>query len=220
MHPSALHWGKRFFDTYTGNVADGIVIDVGSLDVNGSLKQACPPGLKYVGVDFTPGKGVDMVLDDPYRLPFDDRAVDVVVSSSCFEHSEMFWLLFIEILRVLKESGLFYLNVPSNGPFHQYPVDCWRFYPDSGKALVTWARRCKVDALLLESCVGRQQGTGKHGIWNDFVAVFLKNRAFAYQYPQRMLDTAADFTNGLRDATAGYLNPAKLPEDQARLRAL
>ena len=30
---------------------------------------------------------------------------------------------------------LFYLNAPSNGEFHRYPVDCWRFYPDAGGAL-------------------------------------------------------------------------------------
>jgi SAM-dependent methyltransferase len=71
-----------------------------------------------------------------YKLPFADGSVDVVLSSSCFEHSEFFWLLFLEILRVLRPEGLFYLNAPSNGPFHRYPVDCWRFYPDSGNALV------------------------------------------------------------------------------------
>ena len=43
------------------------------------------------------GKGVDIVLEDPYCLPFADNSVDVVVSSSCFEQAEFFWLLFLTI---------------------------------------------------------------------------------------------------------------------------
>ena len=46
------------------------------------------------------------MLTDPYHLPFESNSLDVVVSSSCFEHSEMFWLLFLEIMRVLKPEGL------------------------------------------------------------------------------------------------------------------
>jgi len=77
-----------------------------------------------VGVDVMAGRNVDVQLSDPYRLPFEDESVVVVMSSSSFEHSEMFWLLFLEVLRVLRPQGLFYLNVPSNGHFHRWPVDC------------------------------------------------------------------------------------------------
>ena len=70
-------------------------------------------------MDFQQARGVDVVLDDPYKLPLDDASVDIVVSSSCFEHSEMFWLVFLEVMRVLKSDGLFYLNAPSAGSFHQ-----------------------------------------------------------------------------------------------------
>lgn len=220
MHPTALAWGERFFQTYADGSA-GTVVDIGSQDINGSLKSVCPPSLKYVGVDFAKGKGVDVVLTDPYQLPFDNDSADIVLSSSCFEHSEMFWLLFVEILRVLKPSGLFYLNVPSNGMFHRYPVDCWRFYPDSGRALVTWAKRCKYDPLLLESFVGDQGGGGKEeGTWNDFVAVFVKDRSFASRYAKRIVDSASNFTNGLRDPADTFLRPVDYPEDQAKLQVV
>jgi SAM-dependent methyltransferase len=136
MHPTALHNARLFFDTYALGCQGGTVLDIGAQDLNGSLRSVCLPELRYVGVDFVAGNGVDIVLDDPYRLPFESESVDIVVSSSCFEHSELFWVLFLEIMRVLKAPGLFYLNVPSNGPFHRHPVDCWRFYPDSGDALV------------------------------------------------------------------------------------
>jgi SAM-dependent methyltransferase len=220
MHPTALTWGERFFATYAQPDAK-IVIDVGAQDVNGSLKTVCPPSLQYVGVDFVKGKGVDVVLDDPYRLPFDDGHADLVICNSVFEHSEMFWLLFVEILRVLKPAGVFYLAVPGNGLFHRYPVDCWRFYPDSGRALVTWAKRCGFDPLLLESFVGDQGGGGdESGTWNDFVGVFLKDRRHAGRYPRRIIDTATNFTNGIRDGGESFLKPADYPEDMAKVQVI
>jgi SAM-dependent methyltransferase len=111
-------------------------------------------------------------------LPFEDASFDVCVCSSVLEHSEFFWLLFTEMLRILKPGGLLYLNVPSNGWVHRYPVDCWRFYPDSGIALQNWGRRTGHDVVLLESFTGTQ----KQDIWNDFVAIYLKGTSLAEQY--------------------------------------
>jgi hypothetical protein len=99
--------GKLFFDTYVtrlGNVTD---IDIGAQDVNGSLREVCPASARYIGVDLENGKGVDVVLTDPYSLPFDHESTDVVVSSSCFEHSQMFWLVFMEGLRILSSQAVF-----------------------------------------------------------------------------------------------------------------
>ncbi len=215
MHPSAMRNGQLFFDTYASRLAQGVVVDIGAQDVNGSLRTVCPPQLQFIGVDFVPGRGVDVVLDDPYRLPFDDASVDVVVSSSCFEHSELFWVLFLEIMRVLKSPGLFYLNAPSNGTFHRYPVDCWRFYPDSGRALVTWAQRNGVDACVLESYVSRQD----NAVWSDFVSVFLKGSAHAGLFPARITQVFKDFYNGQVLGDATFLNPQEYPEDLQRLYA-
>jgi SAM-dependent methyltransferase len=217
MHPSAMENGRYFLDVYypdeSGTEAV-TVLDVGAQDVNGSLKQLMRPPLKYVGVDCVAGKGVDVVLADRYTLPFADASVDAVMSSSCFEHCEMFWVLFTEILRVLKPSGLFYLNVPSNGDFHRYPIDCWRFYPDSGGALITWAKRSGYRPILLESYVSNQAGD----IWNDFVAVFLKDEAMAREHERRILYTKHDVHNGVISGKLGFVNHSRLSEDQRRAR--
>jgi SAM-dependent methyltransferase len=135
MHDTAIFHATKFFNTYLKNAKDLIIVDIGAQDVNGSLRSFSPPSSKYIGLDFIKAKGVDVVIDDLYSLPFKNDSVDVIVSSSCFEHSEFFWLLFNESLRILKPTGLLYINVPSNGDYHIYPVDCWRFYPDSGIAL-------------------------------------------------------------------------------------
>ncbi|MBL8350003.1 MAG: class I SAM-dependent methyltransferase [Burkholderiaceae bacterium] len=219
MHPTAMTNSKQFFDCYGPQLASDAavkVIEIGSRDVNGSIRKNCPAAFEYIGVDFEPGKGVDLVLADPYVLPFADGSADAVVSSSCFEHSEMFWILFLEILRILKPAGLFYLNAPSNGGFHRYPVDCWRFYPDSGRALVSWARRNGVRAVLLESYTSTQIGDK----WNDFVGVFLKDEAHLARYPRRILDSKEDFNNGLTERSEEFLRFSPMPEDQKKMQVI
>jgi len=176
----------------------------------------CPSHHKYVGVDFTAGKGVDVILTDPYKLPFQNDSVDIVVSSSCFEHAEFFWLSYLEIMRVLKPSGLFYLSAPANGPFHRYPVDCWRFYPDSGNALVKWGRRNNVaNNILLESYVSRQdQSVEIDSRWNDFTAVFLKDGNNFAMYPHRISNCRNDVDNVIQFGATNITNYEFFPEDQ------
>ncbi len=219
MHPTAKSNCKSFFEAYL-NAFPGAqrlkIVEIGSQDVNGSLREVAPPTCEYVGVDFVEGKGVDVVLTDPYSLPLESESADIVLSSSCFEHSEMFWIVYLEILRVLKPRGLLYLNVPSNGAFHRYPVDCWRFYPDSGRALVSWARRNGMNTALLESYVSAQV----EDIWNDFVAVFVKDEAFAAEFPQRILEKKTDFQNGLLYGTSEFLKRSMSPEDQMKLAVI
>jgi len=219
MHPTAMINADRFYRTYLKPEHPGyFVVEIGSQivpNVRGSLKDVCPENTEYIGVDFVSGNGVDVVLDDPYKLPFADNSVDVCLASSVFEHSEMFWVLFLEILRILRPEGLFYLNVPSNGFVHRYPVDCWRFYPDSGKALVSWARRSGLRPALLESYTSMQQ----FDVWNDFVAVFLKDESHLGEHPKRITDTFKDFFNGCVHGSAEFLNFKDETEDMLKIRA-
>jgi SAM-dependent methyltransferase len=216
MHPSAMNNCKLFFDTYSESFKNQSlvkIVEIGSQNVNGTLRSVAPTAFEYVGVDFVEGDGVDIILDSPYSLPFKTDSVDIVLSSSCFEHSEMFWLVYLEILRILKPSGLFYLNVPSNGDFHSYPVDCWRFYPDSGNALVSWSKKMGFNSVLLESYTSNQNL--EH--WNDFVAVFLKDEGEISNFKSRIVDSFTDFINGKKYEIEDYINFRRKPEDQLTL---
>ncbi|WP_411879841.1 methyltransferase domain-containing protein [Polaromonas sp. YR568] len=211
MHDTAMEHGAAFFNTYLRYSTNLTIVDIGSQDVNGSLRSVAPPDNKYVGVDFENAKGVDVVITDPYSLPFENESVDVVVSSSCFEHSEFFWLLFNEALRILKPTGLLFINVPSNGAFHRYPVDCWRFYPDSGVALQNWGKRSGYSCALLESFIGGKQ----QDIWNDFIAVFVKDERHESRYRDRMQDALPAITNGRLYNSEEIRNYVQPSEDQA-----
>ncbi|MCU1736109.1 MULTISPECIES: rhamnan synthesis F family protein [unclassified Pseudomonas] len=214
MHPSALNYGRLFFETYRANLpVRAKVVDIGSQNVNGSIRDVCPDGYEYIGVDFVAGNGVDIILDDPCLLPFENESIDVVVCSSCFEHSEMFWLVFNEILRVLKPVGLLYVNAPSNGYIHRYPVDCWRFYPDAGHALVTWAKRNGYNPVLLESFVGPKSSEAAEGAWNDFISIFAKDQALEQQFKRKIIDSLEHFDNGQIPGSNELINFNAAPED-------
>jgi SAM-dependent methyltransferase len=192
MHDTAMMYGKQFFSTYLKNATGLKIVDIGAQDVNGSLRSVAPLHNDYIGVDFAEGKGVDVILTDPYVLPFEDSSIDVIVSSSCYEHAEFFWLSFNEALRVLKPTGLLYINAPSNGAYHRFPVDCWRFYPDSGFALQNWGNRSGYDCALLESFIGVR----KNDMWNDFVGVFVKDQKHSSKFSGRVQDNTEEFING------------------------
>ncbi|MEI6406815.1 MAG: methyltransferase domain-containing protein [Actinomycetes bacterium] len=205
MHDSSLFHGSLFFSTYLVGRENLVIVDIGAMDVNGSLRQFSPPNCKYVGVDFESGPGVDVVIEDPYILPFENSSIDVVVSSSCFEHSEFFWLVFAEMQRILKPGGLTYINAPANGWVHQYPVDCFRFYPDAGVALQNWARRQGHHTTMVESFVGNRADDG----WNDFVAVYVSGEKGLQNQNERMLSSVPNFTNGrllMNDTVVSFNN--------------
>jgi hypothetical protein len=73
---------------------------------------------------------------------------------------------------------------------HRYPLDCWRFYPDSSVALVTWAHRCGLPGVvLMESFIDSNDS------WGDFVCVNLKDVQYAERYPQRVYTMKPGVTN-------------------------
>jgi SAM-dependent methyltransferase len=167
MHDTAFEHARLFFELYW-RPEFGQVVEPGSQDVNGTLRDHCPPSARYLGLDMEPGRGVDLVVAPGRPLPLADGSADVVVTSSAFEHDVCFWETFRELVRILRPGGLLYVNAPSNGMFHRYPVDCWRFYPDAGIALSSWAMRNGIAVELAESFVARPGDDG----WADFVAVF------------------------------------------------
>lgn len=197
MHTTAYLTGKHFFETYCYRPVS--IVEIGSQNINGSLRDHAPTSGSYIGVDFAHGEGVDVVLDDPYKFPFPDNSFDVLVTSSCFEHSEMFWLSFLEGLRVLKNDGIMYCNAPSNQmAYHRHPVDCWRFFPDAAKGLQSWANHNHINAAVLESFIVHPI-TADESICFDWCSVFIKDKQFLYKYPKRMIDTLTlSWANGFK----------------------
>lgn len=171
MHESALLSGHSFLDAYLK--AGLVVLDVGGMNVNGSLRQYYESkGIHYISVDQEAHSSVDVVCRSGEPLPFEDNTIDAVVSTSCFEHDPLFWMTFREMCRVVKNHGFIYINAPSAGPYHGYPGDCWRFYQDAAGALVKWSgmeiNNTRYTMRVVEAF------HNKTASWFDYVAVFQK----------------------------------------------
>jgi SAM-dependent methyltransferase len=170
MHASSVENMEKCVGRFVaGDVAmnsgELCVVEIGAADVNGSYRPLFKPfATRYVGVDLSPGPGVDLVLNDPYDLPLPDASAHVVLSGQMLEHCEFFWRAFEEMHRILHPDGYLFLIAPSGGPEHRYPVDCYRFYPDSFRALAKLTR-CRLVDLWLD----------ERGPWCDLVGVFAKH---------------------------------------------
>ncbi len=169
MHPSSFDNMKRCIDRLIPEAfftapAPRKVVEIGSCDFNGGYRPIFERlNVAYTGVDMSEGPGVDLVLSDPYALPFETGSVDLVVSGQMLEHCEYFWLAFQEMARILAPTGYLVLIAPSGGPIHRYPVDCYRFYPDAFAALAKLAG-CTVVSIRRDD----------KGPWFDLVGVFSK----------------------------------------------
>lgn len=213
MHPSALKSFIDFKNIYLSKFNNKSIklIEIGSLAVNSSIKLNLDKNIDYLGVDICKGENVDIVLEDPYKLPFENESVDAVISISTFEHTQFFWLSYLEILRVLRNDGLFFLNAPSNSKFHRHETDNWRFYPDSSLALQKWGERNNFNPKVLEHYTNFETG---RDIWNDYVSVTIKDKQFINKFPDRIIHSKKNFTNGRLNDSEKIINYQEVPQDQ------
>ena len=173
MHASSVENMRRCVDWYLATQAIDVV-ELGSMNVNGSYRELFPAGTRYIGVDLEPGPGVDLVLESVYQLPFDAASCDLVIVGQMLEHCGQFWRVFLEIERILRSGGKAFVIAPSAGPMRRYPVDCYRFLPDSFHAIADWTQLSLVHAW-----------SDERGPWCDTVGVFHKGEMLArVHHPQ------------------------------------
>ncbi len=173
MHRSSYDKMSAFRDRHLAGLGDAplLIYDLGSCEVSGGSYRPLfdRPPWRYRGIDLAPGPNVDVVVRDPCRWrEIPSRSADVVVSGQALEHAAFFWVVLLEVRRVLKPGGLCCIIAPSAGPEHRYPVDCWRFFPDGMAAL---ARFAALEALEIYSQDGDTGYPDGSDLWRDTVLV-------------------------------------------------
>lgn len=117
-----------------GEIAGRRVLEVGSADVNGSVRpliEARGPR-EYCGVDIGPGSGVDVICDAAKLIDrFGENSFDVVISTELLEHVPD-WRAVVHAMKgVCKPGGVMLVTTRSRGfMYHGYPRDYWRFEPE------------------------------------------------------------------------------------------
>jgi len=121
-HASVYESVKRAQVFLTGRVLD-----------LGSGEQPFAPVVKastaqYFGIDVTVSddKKPD-VCGDSLSLPFKDCAFDAILCTQVLEHVRGPFVLFQEVVRVLKDNGFLIMTAPQAWPLHEEPYDFFRY---------------------------------------------------------------------------------------------
>lgn len=143
MHKSSYLKMQYFKETYLNPNDELKILDIGSFDKDGNYNYGLILNEKkwtYHGLDLKPGNNIDIVVENAYDWEdeIEDETYDLVISGQAFEHIEFFWLTLEQVKRVLKPGGLFFLIVPSTGPVHKNPYDCYRFNENAMKAMAKY----------------------------------------------------------------------------------
>ena len=119
------------------------------------------------------GPNVDIHVENPYSWKqLKSCSQDIVISGQAMEHIECFWVVMLEIERIMKPGGLCCIIAPSAGPEHRFPVDRWRFYTDG---MIVMAKNACLEPLEATTQWEPQGYTEDRGDrWRDSLLVARK----------------------------------------------
>ena len=114
MHPEAYTYVRN--QLHGKPLTGATVLEIGSYNVNGSVRPLCAGAASYQGIDVRAGRGVDEVAD---AADFDGHGeYDLVISTETMEHMEHPEALIACALRALKPGGLLLITAaaPERAP--------------------------------------------------------------------------------------------------------
>lgn len=120
---------------------DVSVIEIGSLNINGTVRDFFENCKRYVGVDLQEGPCVDLICEGQ-NVDFPDNEFDVSVSAECFEHNPYWAETFYNMYRMASSFVIFTCasdgrpehgttrTTPENSPFTLE----WNYYRNLNSA--------------------------------------------------------------------------------------
>ena len=115
-HIDQINFIKEFKEFYINNSfnKDINVLEIGSLDVNGNIRDLFDFTNEYTGIDLEKGPNVDLVLSgiDIDKL---DKNFDIIISCECFEHAKDWKIIFEKMFQISKPNSFIVISVASTG---------------------------------------------------------------------------------------------------------
>jgi SAM-dependent methyltransferase len=112
-HPQQLQFIKSIACSISKDTELMKIIEIGSYDVNGSIRQFFP-NTHYLGVDLTEGPGVNLVCEGN-KVSHPNNTYDISLSCECFEHNPNWWDTFMNMYRMTKEGGIVIFTCATTG---------------------------------------------------------------------------------------------------------
>jgi len=173
MNKACMEYGVRALTE--ADVRDLTVLEVGSRNVNGSLRwhvERLSPA-SYLGVDIVSGPGVDEICPVHSLIErFGHDRFDLVFSTEMLEHVRDWRAALLNLKTVTKPGGILFFTTRSQGfGFHGYPFDFWRYELSDVAALFADFETLALDPDLSEAGVfykGRKPEGWKSRPLEDF----------------------------------------------------
>jgi len=145
-HPSVI----KFIESYVKPIMknESKVVNVGSAE--GEVIGHLDPSVRKKFYNFIENNNIEYKKVDMAHYPkeenlignaedlsslFKDESQDVVMAIELLEHTEHFWQVINELIRITKINGYIFISVPTyKYPKHEYPVDLWRIGPNTLKS--------------------------------------------------------------------------------------
>ena len=125
------------------------VLEIGPADIPSPYQKTINnPSITWHTLDlYSSYEGITYVSEKEYEYPIETGSYDLIISGQVIEHVKKIWLWLAELKRIVKADGTIIIINPVSWPYHTYPVDCWRIFPDGMKAL---CEECNLKAILCE----------------------------------------------------------------------
>jgi SAM-dependent methyltransferase len=138
MHGSVLDWVSESLavrKTFVSKSTGVNVLEVGSLDINGSVRflfnDLISDGGSFFGIDVQEGPGVDLVADaSVYKS---EKQYDIVVCAEVFEHTAVWPKIVKNAYSLLTPGGMFIATMAGEGraphsAIDENPIRSWEYY--------------------------------------------------------------------------------------------
>lgn len=113
-HPEQLGFFAAVAEANAELLRGGRVVEIGSYDVNGSVRKIFDGWAEYVGVDLDEGPGVDLV-GYGHEVAIADGHFDAAISGECFEHDPHWADTLANMARMTRPGGLVAFTCASVG---------------------------------------------------------------------------------------------------------
>lgn len=113
-HPEQLAFFAAVAAANVSLVVGASVLEIGSYDVNGSIRKLFGSADQYIGVDLCEGPSVD-VVSYGHELDYPAASFDITLSGECFEHDPHWRQTFLNMVRMTRPGGLVAFSCASRG---------------------------------------------------------------------------------------------------------
>tara|TARA_B100001989_G_scaffold209033_1_gene158048 strand:- start:2411 stop:3136 length:726 start_codon:yes stop_codon:yes gene_type:complete len=180
-HQAQEEFIKNCFARFNQRIlASRNILEVGSQDINGSIKDYFPNlyEKKWVGLDVGYGKGVDFTIPgELVQLP--NGWADIAISSECFEHAKNWTQIFKNMIRITHFNSLIILTFAGQGRAAHGTIDSEtdsspftnNYYKNIN--LINFASSCELDKYFSKYAIETNLLDGDTYFWG------IRNNSYA-----------------------------------------